>query len=225
MFDPQDIELIQSQRKGMRIKVLPGKKLEVRAPFGASLEEVLQVLQRLEDKLQKMFDTYDRKHQAKTYEEGSAVLLFGKALSIRFAEKTPYAWKLENDCLWIKQKYAALVPAILKDFYTEEAKRLKKRAVELQEKFGFPDKKLSTRWNKSRWGSCSPKGSISLNIALVMAPWAVIDYVIVHEYCHIRHPNHSREFWLHVSETMPEYHQHRDWLKKNGYLLRIAEQA
>ena len=73
---------------------------------------------------------------------------------------------------------------------------------------------------KTMWGSCSSKNNINLNYLLLMAPMGVIDYVIVHELVHTIHRNHSTDFWDSVESIMPEFQEHKRWLKKNGYKLR-----
>ena len=73
---------------------------------------------------------------------------------------------------------------------------------------------------KTMWGSCSSKNNINLNYLLLMAPMKVIDYVIIHELVHTIHRNHSIEFWSSVESIMPDYKEHKLWLKANGYKLR-----
>jgi hypothetical protein len=82
---------------------------------------------------------------------------------------------------------------------------------------------LGVRWSrieirdqKSRWGSCSTRGTLSFNWRLVLAPFDVLDYVVVHELCHLREPNHSRRFWKLVEARRPEWRSHRDWLHEHG---------
>lgn len=72
---------------------------------------------------------------------------------------------------------------------------------------------------KTKWGSCSGTGNINLNWRLIMAPDAVLDYLIVHELAHLRHPDHSRAFWLLVQTFMPDYLQCRKWLRTVGRTL------
>jgi predicted metal-dependent hydrolase len=72
---------------------------------------------------------------------------------------------------------------------------------------------------RTRWGSCSSRGSLSFTWRLVMAPVEVVDYVIVHELAHLRVHNHSPEFWKEVARLMPDYAQRKQWLKDNGRLL------
>ena len=73
---------------------------------------------------------------------------------------------------------------------------------------------------KTMWGSCSSKNNINLNYLLLMAPMKVIDYVIIHELVHTIHRNHSLDFWSSVESIMPDYKEHKLWLKTNGYKLR-----
>jgi predicted metal-dependent hydrolase len=72
---------------------------------------------------------------------------------------------------------------------------------------------------KSRWGSCHGNGRIQLNWVLVLAPLHIIDYVIVHELCHLIHLNHSPAFWQCVQQVIPDYRERRAWLKREGSVL------
>jgi predicted metal-dependent hydrolase len=69
---------------------------------------------------------------------------------------------------------------------------------------------------RSRWGSCSTLGTLSFNWRLVLAPFDVLDYVVVHELCHMRVPDHSRRFWKLVETRRPGWHEQRDWLHEHG---------
>lgn len=69
---------------------------------------------------------------------------------------------------------------------------------------------------KTRWGSCSSRGTISYNWHLVLMPERIMDYVVVHELCHLVEMNHSPAFWKKVSEILPDYEERRKWLKENG---------
>ena len=80
--------------------------------------------------------------------------------------------------------------------------------------------KISFKDTKSRWGSCSSKGSIMLNWRLIMAPPSVYKYVIIHELSHLVHMNHGYLFWKLVGELHPSYMYDREWLNKNGHEIR-----
>ncbi len=81
--------------------------------------------------------------------------------------------------------------------------------------------RITIRDQKTRWGSCSSTGTLSFNYRLMFAPPRVLDYVVIHELCHLTHMNHSREFWNLVASVMPEYKIHRNWLKEHGRELHI----
>ena len=75
--------------------------------------------------------------------------------------------------------------------------------------------------NKSRWGSCSSKKNINLNWALLMAPMNVSDYVVIHELCHLKEMNHSKDFWKLVQKYDPNFKEHIKWLKNHQHWLKI----
>lgn len=76
--------------------------------------------------------------------------------------------------------------------------------------------RITIRNQKTRWGSCSGKGNLNFNCLLMLAPDEVVDYVVVHELCHLIEMNHSKAFWGQVENVMPDYKKHRKWLKDHG---------
>ncbi len=93
------------------------------------------------------------------------------------------------------------------------------RADRWSDELGIPYKRISIRSQRTRWGSCSAKGNLNFNWRLAAAPPAVLDYVIIHELCHLRELNHSRDFWAHVRAACPDYKAHRRWLRDNTAAL------
>ena len=94
------------------------------------------------------------------------------------------------------------------------------RVLELARVHGLTVTRVTVRNQRSRWGSCSRRGTISLNWRLLQAPATVRDYVILHELMHLREPNHSAAFWRLVAQVCPEYRPARQWLREHGVLLR-----
>ena len=84
------------------------------------------------------------------------------------------------------------------------------------EALGVRPLRIDIRDQRSRWGSCSTRGTLSFNWRLVLAPLEVLDYVVVHELCHLLEPNHSRRFWKLVEARRPDWRTHRDWLHDHG---------
>lgn len=81
---------------------------------------------------------------------------------------------------------------------------------------------ITVRDQRSRWGSCSSRGTLSFNYRLIFAPPVILDYVVVHELCHLTHMNHSRDFWNMVEKIMPEYKIYRQWLRDHGQELTLT---
>lgn len=83
-------------------------------------------------------------------------------------------------------------------------------------------KKLNITGTKTRWGSCSTSGTLSLCRRLILAPPRILDYIIIHELCHFSEMNHSARFWKLVEQYDPDYEAHRQWLAENQTRLKIA---
>lgn len=86
---------------------------------------------------------------------------------------------------------------------------------------GLVPRGLRIKEQRHLWGSYTAKGVINLNWRLILAPPAVFEYVVVHELCHLRVPNHQRPFWRLVADVLPDYERQRRWLKDNGVLLSL----
>jgi predicted metal-dependent hydrolase len=99
---------------------------------------------------------------------------------------------------------------LLERWYRREAKTwLPTRLAELAAPLGVSPSRIAIRGQRSRWGSCSTRGTISLNWRLMLVPRTLADYVLVHELCHLRHMNHSPRFWEMVASIVPDYGQRR----------------
>ena len=98
---------------------------------------------------------------------------------------------------------------------------LNERSASYARAHGFSYRRINITSARTRWGSCSTRGSVSFTWRLIMAPLAVVDYVILHELAHTQIPNHSRHFWDRMGQLLPDYRSHRQWLKENGNLLRL----
>ncbi len=103
---------------------------------------------------------------------------------------------------------------------TEQARQvIPPKVASYAKQLGIPFGKVTIRHQKTRWGSCSETGNLNFNCLLMLAPPEVLDYVIIHELCHLKEMNHSDSFWNEVEGAMPDYRGPRQWLKKNGPAL------
>ena len=86
-------------------------------------------------------------------------------------------------------------------------------------RIGVAYRRIAIRDTRSRWGSCSSNGTLSFSWRLALAPRRVLDYVVVHELCHLVHHDHSRRFWSLVARVRPSYREERTWLSDHGWEL------
>ena len=114
---------------------------------------------------------------------------------------------------------ADLRPAIERYLVSLAAAELPARTLELAALHGLKVRRITVRNQKSRWGSCSPRGTVSLNWRLVQTPEFVRDYIVVHELAHLKQMNHSRRFWEEVARLCPAYGEAEHWLKQHSKLL------
>jgi len=120
-----------------------------------------------------------------------------------------------SELLKLRDMTVDLRPAIQKHLRKLAQQELPERVSELAALHGIEISRVTVRNQKSRWGSCSRTGTISLNWRLIQAPYFVRDYIILHELAHRRHMNHSRNFWQEVKRLCPDYLQAERWLKAN----------
>lgn len=117
----------------------------------------------------------------------------------------------DPDAKWTEQE--------LKELKKQAAQDLKERAAKYAPLVGVTYQSVSIRAQKTRWGSCSSKGNISLNCLLILLPESVRDYVVVHELCHRKEMNHSARFWTEVAKVCPDYKKAKKILREQGAAL------
>jgi predicted metal-dependent hydrolase len=153
---------------------------------------------------------------------GTVVLWRGELVEIRatWAERRPVVC-VAADVFPVASLDGDLRPRLEAQFARRAKIELPARAWELAAETGVDMKHVTVRNQRSRWGSCSARGTISLNWRLVQTPDSVRDYIIYHELMHRREMNHSDRFWARVQEVCPGWREAEQWLKRNGSLLGL----
>jgi len=119
------------------------------------------------------------------------------------------------------EKKAAIKKAILKWYLSETDQIIRQRTKRYIPILDVMPRKIEIKDQEKRWGSCSSKSVLRFNWRIIMAPISIIDYVVVHELCHLKAKNHSPAFWRLVSLAVPDYRKRRDWLRKNSAIFRL----
>lgn len=198
----------------MRLQISRGSNLELVLPRGYELADAERFVRQKSD--------WISKHLRPAKDEKEKYLLLGKEIKIvqvyeMFARK--HKLILEGNELKIVSPTGSKID--IKKIYNIWIKNFAKaclpeRVRSLANKYGFKINKVAIRNQKTRWGSCSAKGNLSFNLNLVKYRKEIVDYVIIHELCHLIEMNHSKKFWLLVEKVCLDYKILRKELKKNS---------
>jgi len=111
--------------------------------------------------------------------------------------------------------------ALVRWYKRQAEQKLTEKVKRFEPVVGVEPAGVSIRTFKSRWGSCTAKGKLEFNWQIMMAPNRMVDYVVIHELCHLIRHDHSPEFWREMARVMPDYQHSREWLRENAPKLSI----
>ncbi len=216
---------------GIPVKLFPGKRRSIRLSWDRR-ERVIRCLyprQLTAEVLQGFLEKRKKRvralfTQAFIPEDGAALLYRGESYRLFFNPGGEGEDFIKDDSAGILQaafpRDDTLFFSRWKAFLQREAPHCFEERITLYEEMtGHRAAHWRFRAMCSRWGSASPRGAMTLNTLLVMAPSPVADYVILHELAHIKAPDHSVRFWDEVEKYMPDYRLRRAWLRENGVRL------
>jgi predicted metal-dependent hydrolase len=160
-----------------------------------------------------------RPQVAPSWTVGTRVLWRGELVEVRAAAAGDHPQVcVAADVFRVRSLTGDLRAALEAQFARRARIELPARAWELAAETAVDVKQVTVRNQRTRWGSCSAGGTISLNWRLIQAPEGVRDYIIYHELMHLREMNHSPRFWARVAEVCPEWREAERWLKRNAGL-------
>lgn len=218
-------ELIRKKsRKRVAIAVLPCGSVQVLAPMRASVSRIEDFLRDKSDWIRKHQEVCHTREQAPvlTGNSGDVLLYFGREITLQVVPGMKRSVGLVGSELVVGIREVDLekVKKQVLKWYRELAQEIiEDRVLIWSAHLSKKPKLIRLKTMTSRWGSCSTLGNLNFNWKLIMAPLDVLDYVVVHELCHLVHHDHSRKFWDLVSSIFPDYKSQESWLKKHGYRL------
>lgn len=219
MIKPKKI--VKSRRKTIALVIDSDGELIVRAPFYASQSDIMRFVEEKQGWINQKSEEMKQKKQERP------------SLTLQAGETIPY---LGRECM-IFRGMTKKICFDGKAFLLPESKEAKEKliswykkraAVILRERVETIAKGMNVTPEgikitsaKTRWGSCSGTNHLNFSWRLIMCPPEVVDYVVVHELCHILHKNHSRSFWESVGLVDVAYQEHEQWLKENRRLMEV----
>jgi predicted metal-dependent hydrolase len=211
------IQITKSWRKSISMRFDTHGILQVRAPK-------FMLKSQIEAFISKNQTWVEKEHnKIKEREENKEYYLFGNELESLPWIPTLYSKSggLHSEASFSSDEEREFKREIEKYYKKEAKKYIVPRCNQLAEKYGFSHKWIRITSASTRWGSCSSKKTLNFSYRLIMAPKSSIDYVIVHELCHLRQMNHSSKFWSEVAAIMPDYKVYEGHLKKEWWKYRV----
>lgn len=157
------------------------------------------------------------------FKDGEVFSLFSKTVEIKHSPELRSGVRLEDNLLKVSGEITFLHRRV-KDFIKKQAKeKLQKLSKEKAQVIGYKINNVVIKDTKSRWGSCSSNNNINYNWRVALAPEFVVEYLVSHEVSHLKHQDHSKDFWACVKNLMPNYIQGKNWLRTKGKELYIYE--
>lgn len=218
------------KKKSVRIYIDSYGNVEVQAPKGTPVEYVIQLLEEKWDWIQKTRKEMKERAlgpQEKAYDQGENFLYLGNTYPIQISQDA----STRQDCavfeegklhIHVKQLEDEKIKQALKRFYYQQCKLLVEKSIKsYQSNFKIKPRSIRISDSSRTWGTCDSNQQLTFNWKLAMAPPRVIDYVVVHEMCHLVHLNHDRSFWRLVGKIMPDYKELENWLALSSWKMTV----
>lgn len=222
------VEVVRSpRRKTLAIKIREGK-VSLHLPKLMPLWLAKQFVQRKQQWIHQKLQHYQQRPPPRTFMQDALQPFLGELYPLKISYESQ---RQRCHVAFDQQQFKIRAPdtatqmdihqALARWYRRQADKLLTARAEHLAAQNGLVPNAVQIKSYKSRWGSCNARGDIQLNWQLIQAAQNIIDYVIVHELCHLKQHNHSPAFWALVAQYDPNYQDHQRWLKQNGHLLVI----
>lgn len=161
------------------------------------------------------------------YRNGEGFLYLGRSYRLSLIGRQEAPLVLRGGRFYLRRdlvdrgEVAAAKAAFQEYFIARGLERIASRVQYYAPKVGVMSRRVDVRELGHRWASCSPKGNLAFHWKCMMAPPTIIDYIVVHELCHIHQLDHTRSFWNEVDKVMPDFQERKEWLKKYGAAMDV----
>ncbi len=204
------------------LRLRPDGLARVTIPRGGSVAEARRFAERNKDWLERQLQRLaTQPKRPAEWSVGTEILFRGELVKLAAGVNGESGLiRFGTEAVRVSAATADLRPAVEKHLRKLAAKELPPRVLDFAALHQSPVRHVTVRNQKSRWGSCSRCGTISLNWRLIQAPSHVRDYLILHELSHLKEMNHSARFWREVERVCPDYETAERWLKQHSALLK-----
>ena len=209
------------ERKTLRISVNPDGSVSMKAPISASLEQIRQKVHKRAAwilRQKRFFDSFGTPTTERLYISGESHLYLGRQYMLRVKESQTNAVHYQNNIIEIECRHKKDAGLLLQTWYRQRANiKFQEYAKPIFERFlsyGVAPQSFSVKKMEKRWGYCTIDGQIFLNPRLICAPRCCIEYVIIHELCHLIHRSHNKDFYALLTQEMPHWEKWKNKLER-----------
>lgn len=219
------------KRKTLQISIKPPSQIEVSAPLGMPVSVIQQQVQDHGDWILRklsLVQERDKERVHHTYENGELFLYLGKSYPLQIDLQSNYQKAVviladEKLTIHTNSHQPEDIRRVLEEWYRDQTlKLITKRVQFFSDRFSVKPRLIKVKEQKKRWASCTSRGDLLFNWRCGMAPPEVLDYIVVHEMCHLVHFNHSKDFWKLVDSILPDYEKQKGWLKQYGLRMDLS---
>lgn len=221
MIVPDYIE--RSKRKTLSLTVLKNGNVIVKAPISMKDEIINRFVEEKQAWIrEKLSSIKETQNKFEDIISGSKVMIYGNKYTVLKADIKQIQTSNNFEFVVPNKFEGEKHQKSIQTWFKKLAKKvLAERLAFIENRIGLKSASLKIGDSRGRWGSCNSYGNIILNYRVVMLPPAIIDYVIVHELCHLLELNHSKKFWQNVARFLPNYEIQRKNIKEFGFLLSL----
>lgn len=223
-------EVLRSQRTTADIIIERDGRVLVRAPKSIPDERIEDLIEAKRYWIYKNLAEWrdlNATRVLREYRNGEGFLYLGRSYRLLLVadQDEPLLLKNGRFCLrrdLVDRGEIEAAKAAFRDYYIARGyERIRQRVDYYAPKIGVAPRDVAVRELGNRWASCSPNGNLAFHWKCMMAPQTIIDYIVVHELCHLHHMDHTDAFWNEVDKVMPDYAERKAWLRENGAALDI----
>lgn len=216
-----DFNVVYSDRKTLGITVTPDMDVLVKAPVDSSIQKIKEKILKKAPwiiKQQSYFLSFHPKTTKRKYISGETHLYLGRQYLLKIELSKDESVKLKGKYIEVRTSNISNVKKMMLNWYLQQAKikyhSIAQPLIEKFKKYNVEPNSIVLREMPARWGSCTPKGKIILNPELIKAPKGCIEYVIIHELCHLIHYDHTQKFIDLQTKEMPDWDKWKTKLEK-----------
>jgi predicted metal-dependent hydrolase len=220
-----DYELKKSSRKTTSIYIERDSTIKVLAPEPYDIAKIEEILETRRSWIYRNLaerEDLNRTRVQREFVNGEGFPYLGSTYRLQIVDDASQELSLKNGTFLLKRSELSSARDRFIDFYKFKARsRLPRHVEQYAKQMGLEPTGVRVQELKNRWASCSTDGMLNFHWRCMMAPLSALNYIVVHELVHLKHPNHTPEFWYEVEKVLPDYPKAKGWLRLHGAGLEL----